>query len=732
MFSRSIALTYPILVFALTIFIGCSGDNQKAKMPELKAGGCLSDAPQEFDHFLKGKSSSEDVTQFWNCVQKTLTTFEKYTRGEKSDQYKSTEIRSFLQAYFLGDIRISDSLLQEMMQLKRLLLKGNADVITRAELTRAQTVLDQLRDITLNLAPHMSVLSSEQFASVAATPDGRKKFTAARTAVQNAFEQVAFIVKNNQEDYDLSRLAVLLDELDQLFRKEKVQDSHFENLGRYAALIANLKAAFISQPSKTLVAQDFPVLAQTASDLLFVYLEAKYYLNKDWDQGQGLQDLDQIFDHGYAIVEAGVKRKPGANISFAELDPVFDAMGGLDFIPLDLKAKTAQITFKVLLQKIFKSPHVTEVDGLSLAGLQVLRQEWKGYIEAQKFAEKSWTEKRWMDAANSAPAQELIRAAESPYPLKKDNLGRLVLEAKPADWFWDRTSLTSLNWQRLLIRFLVLGYATGKDLDNLKGLTKEQLTVAAKDFFPLGIDVGFFSEDKPNIAKQVFQEANLFMPRSDGNDLVNYEEGVDYLAYALSGIAARREFLRLSEAICPVQIVNDEKLIDVSCFRAELDAHRNFYFANLPGIVAEFIRRPDSDWQSLEKNLETTVRKNGFQPNPITGGEIVQLFILSQYLETFMLRYDLNHNQTLNLNESYVAYGVYKNILKDLLSGFVSTDDDVLNIYTFMFNYGETPLSGVGGMLKYVNWRVKREMGQWEYEADRIRLSQILSSLSAL
>ena len=148
--------------------------------------------------------------------------------------------------------------------------------------------------------------------------------------------------------------------------------------------------------------------------------------------------------------------------------------------------------------------------------------------------------------------------------------------------------------------------------------------------------------------------------------------------------------------------------------------------------MTEFAKRPDLDWQSLEKNLEATVRKNGFQPTPITGGEIVQLFILSQYLETFMLRFDANNNQTLNLDESYVAYGVYKNILKELLSGFVSTDDDVLNIYTFMFNYGETPLSGMGGMLKYVNWRVKRELGQWEYEADRIRLSQILSSLSAL
>lgn len=730
MFSKKLWIALG-LVFT-TILLNCSGDNQKAKVPELKAGGCLSNTPEDFDRFLKGQSTPKDVTQFWTCMQKTVDTFEKYTQGEKQDSYKATEIRSFLQTYFLGNIKITDRLLQEFMQIKRLLVKGNSEVITRAEIYRVHRVMDQLHAMTLRLAPHMEVFSSDHFSKKAKSPLGREQFKAAQIAFESALQEIAEIVRVNQESYDLSRIGILLEELDNLSKQQQVKNSQMDGLAQYAPLITSLKAALISQPGGVLEATSFPAAMKMASDMLFVYLQSKYYLNNSWDHGEGLTDLERIVDHGLQILQDGVERKPDQKILFTEIDPILTAMGQLEMIPLDLKASTAQSTLKVLLQKIFKSAAVTQVDGLSVDGVKSIKQEWNGFVRAQKFAEASWSQGQWADPKGSVDALELMRAATSPFPLEKDTLGRLVLKNPDPNWFWDRNSLTSLNWQRLLIHMLVKGYATGDNLTNLVGLTKDQLMAASKDFFPLGIDVGFFSADKPDIYKRIFQEANLFMPRANGDSLVNYEEGVDYLAYALSGINARDEFLRISHDICPVEIVKDERQMDANCFRGELDAHRNLYFANLPELTKSFVGLPDSKWADLEKNFETTVRKNGYQPTPVTTGEIVQLFILAQYLETFMLRFDATQSQALNLTESLVAFEVYKGTLKELLAGFVTTDDEILNIYTFMFNYGETPLSGIGGMLKYVNWRVKREQGLWAYEADRVRLSQILSSLSAL
>jgi len=724
MFSK-IILCLMLLASTLLILINCSGENQKAKVPELKVGGCLSQASQSMDLFMAGKASSEDVNLFWSCMQATVSTFETYFKGGQEGRYKSTELRKFLQDRFMKSTLISDDLLLEVMQLKRLIVKGDVDAFTRVEVLRLQAIMKQFRLMTLKLAPHMSVFS-KSFALKARTEEGRKQFAAANMAFIDAFKELGLIVAHNKEDYDLSRLSVLLNEFDKLSKKDK--PSH---LAAIVPLLQSFKAAFISQPQNKLVADDFPALFKVAGDMLFIYLKSAYYVDKTWEKSPGIDDLNEVFERGITLLQEGVERNPKKIITFSELEPIFKAMGDLDIIPLGLKAPTAQDTVKVLLQKAFKTAEAPEViDGLTLDGIRGFRSEWQGFINAQKYAEASVNQKSWAEVTNE-DAKELKRAATSPFPLEKDKDARLVLKYRTADWFFDLHSLTGINWQRLIIRLLIKGYAKDKGLIELKGLTQDQLMQASRDLWTLGMDVGFFTPDKPDIYKRVFQEANLFMPRSNGDDIVDYEEGIDYLAFALSGINMRAALLEKTVQACPMQIVNDEKQIDVQCFRNELSVNRDVHMANLPGLIKDF-EKNYTQWPDLEKNFEVTVRKKGFSNNPITGSEMAQFFILSQYVEMFMLRFDENRTQSLNLDESYVVYGIFKRTLKELLGGFVSTDDELLNIYTFMFNYGQTPLAGMNGALRYTNWRVKRELGLWEYEADRIRLSQILSSLSTL
>lgn len=720
MFSK-IILGFTLFISALLILISCSGEKQKEKVPELKVGGCLTQASQSMDLFLDGKATSEDVNLFWNCMQTTVNTFQKYAKGGQEGRYKSTELRRFLQDRFMKSTTVSDDLMLEVMQLKRLFVKGDVEAFTQVEVLKLRAVMDQFRASTLKLAPHMLVFS-KQFALKARTKEGREEFATANAAFLDALQEIGQFIANNKEDYDLSRLSVLLNEVDKL--KEKPG-----HLSALVPLLQSFKAAFISQPQNILVAQDFPTLFKVAGDMLFIYLKSAYYVDKTWEKSPGIDDINEVFDRGIVLLQEGVERKSQKLISFAELNPIFKAMGDLDIIPLGLKAQAAQDTVKVLLQRAFKTEVApANIEGLTLDGLKNFRSEWQGFISAQKFAEVSVNQKGWAEAT-SADAKELMRAAISPFPLEKDADARLVLKYRPADWFFDLHSITGVNWQRLIIRLLIKGYATDKALAELKGLTQDQLKQASRDLWTLGLDIGFFTPDKPDIYKRVFQEANLFMPRSNGDDIIDYEEGIDYLAFALSGINTRAALLEKKD--CPMQIVNDEKQISAQCFRHQMYINRDIHMANLPGLIKDF-EKNNKQWSDLERNFEITVRKKGFTDDPITGSEMAQFFILSQYLEMFMLRFDENRTQTLDLDESYVAFGIFKATLKELLGGFVSSDDGLLSIYTFMFNYGETPMAALNGPLRYANWRVKRELGQWEYEANRIRLSQILSSLSTL
>ena len=67
--------------------------------------------------------------------------FSTSTRGANPTYYTSRELREFLQTFFLGDIQVSDRLLTEVFRLKQVLIGGDIDKLTRAEIVQAQNVI---------------------------------------------------------------------------------------------------------------------------------------------------------------------------------------------------------------------------------------------------------------------------------------------------------------------------------------------------------------------------------------------------------------------------------------------------------------------------------------------------------------------------------------------------------------------------------------------------------------
>src|SRR4051812_19093444 len=125
-----ISLLHHSLLAVLLFASGCGVMDGKVKvgegpLPEAVARlggadlGCLARSKGTVKEYVNGKSNVAAVNELARCATRSLQIFAELTRGSQPGMYKPSELRRFLERYFLKDISISDSFLAEAMMIKR-------------------------------------------------------------------------------------------------------------------------------------------------------------------------------------------------------------------------------------------------------------------------------------------------------------------------------------------------------------------------------------------------------------------------------------------------------------------------------------------------------------------------------------------------------------------------------------------------------------------------------------
>jgi hypothetical protein len=378
--------------------------------------------------------------------------------------------------------------------------------------------------------------------------------------------------------------------------------------------------------------------------------------------------------------------------------------------------------------------------------INVLAREWVRWRDSQEFLQEvaegvvlgvepivSVTEEP------SAVAEVLQLLQTFPWPLRNDDLGRVLVSRTPR-FQHDLESLTYFNLEKTFVRQLIRSYARDDERRlNLQALTKEELREAYSDFKPLAVKFGLVTPDNDNFYERILLEGNLFLPTSDGDEMISYSEGIGYLHYALSGLATASLVLQDIEgeasefstrSLCRIE-KKPEYRVDASCFRARLVGQFQEYFANMPELAGYVGGLSPKQWKEFESNLENTVRDEGVSDKPIGRSDIVEMFILLQYLETVLQRFDSTgpggvYDQRIDVDEAlYDLFPLFEGTLRRMLGS-----DLILPLFTFMLKFGSIPDTQVDPLheLRFRHWRLFPE--KWSFYADRSRMVRILSTLA--
>ncbi len=202
-------------IFLFSVFglvTSCSlpvGEKPPATDPiQVKLGdstACLSKVSPTLTQYFDGVASDAQVVGVWNCVSTAITTFQDQTKGRYEDRYTSRELAHFIEQYFMKEgSRIPDPLLLQVFRIKQLFIGGAVDSISRAEMVQIQSVIETLKKITLNLNPHMKVLTLNwKVSDPNRIETSIPEFEDTNSAVQQAARDLGDLIQKNGVTYHL-------------------------------------------------------------------------------------------------------------------------------------------------------------------------------------------------------------------------------------------------------------------------------------------------------------------------------------------------------------------------------------------------------------------------------------------------------------------------------------------------------------------------------------------------
>ena len=511
-----------------------------------------------------------------------------------------------------------------------------------------------------------------------------------------------------------------------------------KDLDPWVDLLEAGKNFLMGETNSRVEAHEWVVFLKTSSGLLELYSRYEnFVMGQDIVRGEGFEQFNEVVKGADQMLFEALLRRKDPIITNEEAYKLIGVMELAGFFPMGfITADLARSSWDLLVSKVLKPSDddsiLLVVKGLHTSHLEVLREEFQDWSRTQDLINQGKT--NWSLNCEDLLSQESGGLSEvkrfvscSPWPLRKDSRGHLVLSQSLLTSKWTDKDISSFNWKRAVVRQLVRVYSDTPE-DIYSGLTEEQLSWAYMDLKPFLVVLGLVDEKDSDFYENLFMESNLFTPLADGNWRVSQAEGVAYFHYVLTGLE-RTHFAisKMSHCLVEPEIADQ---FHSDCYWAALREQFLDIFQSMPELNRYVEGLEDKVWIDSTQSLEIAVRKLGQNPAIILKSHIVKIFVLLGYLETMMLRYDRDLNQKINFSEVQKSVPLFTFTFQSKLPDLFASPEDISTFLTFLVRYGVLP--GMGDPLldlKFKHWKELPEKRHLTAErADLARVVGILKS----
>lgn len=564
--------------------------------------------------------SREQVDSFVNCFKGALKDFEFYSKGKEQSGYSPKELIDFLNQHYLPDNKIEDGLLREIMTIKVLIMGGSNTFISHEEFKRMLECIDAIRTEAIRHLPYIrlyglhNTLKNERFIA------SRQTIRDASAALQMTAANLSDRLLTSQASYSMDSLQRFIEELRKFVKWSDIRPNALDS-GDLRNVIGSFKEVMLGTTPNAIQPSDWKPLFVTTASLYSLYVEVQTLKRRpSLTEGEGLESVIEFVEHLFTTLQTTLQMQPGNVITFQSMERLIDALGKIDFLPLNVRPASLKPVLHLLVAKVLRDPSLVGANlsnGFTVSALNEARKEFYVWADSQRYIGQIALRKlrsstpasalSWMKVQTSkdigytglsdehltAPMRDLDLAEFfRGNHLGKDhrvyhieyivqNVRPMFREGDPRVWLVPPdelgrynvklgvSNLSRLNIFGCLIRLLIRGVATPDRALANAGVTESELESFYQTMRPLGSDVKFLDPRSERVGIRSFGEGNMFtfagngiqLPTNKPNDtshLLTFTEGIELLSFIWSGGDVRTRIYDNVASVCGTQNTPDD------------------------------------------------------------------------------------------------------------------------------------------------------------------------------
>ncbi len=631
----------------LAIFIttaSCSdflnGNSKKDQSIDLSAEqvSCIKDISPFFVKYANNEASSQDIQTQISCLQSSLSLIRRKIVTATPDGYRSEDLQWIFETFWLKRPGVQISFTNILLQMKRFLLGGSSDVLTRVEIVQIEKLLSAIGTEMIRLKPYIQILSLNA--------DG-KKITSRE--VQFAVLELNRSVNTLMEFLDMRNPDFGVEQIKELIvgivqMNGKSTEEFQLRSQRWTEWFQLIKNIIYGEETNFATRKDWGLGVRNATDLYRIALEFQYSFDANkWSEQPQVKLLVRLLIDSMDLLIDSHQISKTKEIPFKQIDDVLQHLFEKERVNFAFKFETIKILYRRIVFKVLDPTRNGDTRGgyainkthlynlkNEILLFQIIQNEIADQLdEKQKkdqleipgllngtYVPSISSSERFDDALKRKISKfdsflaprivdpdarlnlmrdfvnwiEELNYSNLPVLFHSNNGLLISKNAKSEKQTWQQMTLANLIHS--LSRGLMLGY--GKDTDGVSNANVAEAKISQKkfkewfkDFYEMGKELKMFDPRAGNTSLRSFREANYFTFSGNGDDKINFRECYEFIAFLISaGFGSLPQFEKLlDESLCRVENEKDEffkkPIVIRECFKREVEKKLSGMFANL-------------------------------------------------------------------------------------------------------------------------------------------------------
>lgn len=317
------------LIWMTSCSLPTNEEPAKTAPPEAKIGfesKCLKNTLPVLKRFLNAEAKPAEIESVWNCFGGAVDLFYRKVRGRTENEYSPRELAKFLEEYFLDNTKIEDPLLEQLMKVKQVLVGGRAETLTKEELKKLVSFIQEARDISLILLPYMKLyLLQWERTTPANVQVDSQLFTRASEALNSAAEKLGRRIESNGQEYSLKDFAQFLLALEAHYGQSW---DFVRQVNKGIPLVEKMKKTLVGGSESTVTGPEWKRFVILGARGYTQYLRYKYFLAEADTKlsEERVNNLATMADELLSLFGDMVREKPSHMLTADELIEISEAV----------------------------------------------------------------------------------------------------------------------------------------------------------------------------------------------------------------------------------------------------------------------------------------------------------------------------------------------------------------------------------------------------------------------